>query len=49
MSDFKTFLQDFMKDEDVWNMSLERYNYLKAMATEIYQTLTATDNNSFIR
>ncbi len=49
MMNFKEFLQDFMKDEEVWNMSLEEYNNLKAMAREIYETLTEQGAGSFIR
>lgn len=49
MMNFKEFLQDFMKDEEVLNMSLEEYNNLKAMAREIYETLTEQGTGSFIR
>ena len=39
MMNFKEFLKEFMKDEDVWNMSLEEYNALKAMAKKIYDEM----------
>lgn len=36
---FEEFFKEFMKDGDydVWNMSLETYNFYKKMAKEIYQ------------
>jgi hypothetical protein len=36
---FEEFLEEFMADEDVWNMSLEEYNFLKARAKEIYEIM----------
>ena len=36
---FKEFFEDFISDYDVWNMSLEEYNYLKKQAMEIYKMI----------
>ena len=38
---FEKFWDEFKKDYDVWNMSLERYNELKAEAKEIYDRYVA--------
>lgn len=42
---FEEFLKEFMADEDVWNMSLEEYNFLKRRAKEIYEAMSKEDEN----
>lgn len=37
---FSEFFKDYMKEYDVWNMSLEEYNYHKRRAMEIYKRMT---------
>ena len=36
---FGEFWEEFKKDYDVWNMSLEAYNSLKAQALKIYNSI----------
>ena len=43
---FEEFLKEFMADEDVWNMSLEEYNFLKTRAREIYETMQKKEENA---
>lgn len=36
---FEEFWKEFTKDLDVWNMSLETYNYYRKQAMEIWKSM----------
>ncbi len=36
---FLDFFTEYIKDYDVWNMSLDEYNYHKRQAKQIYESM----------
>lgn len=43
---FEEFFKDLMVDEDVWNMSLETYNFHKRRAKELYNIIYKEDEEN---
>lgn len=45
MKTWKEFLKEYMKDYDVWNMSLEEYNFYKEQALKLYKKEISASQN----
>lgn len=45
MKTWEEFLKEYMKDYDVWNMSLEEYNFHKQQALKLYKKEISASQN----